>query len=147
FQRYLEPNLNSSLPAHESILREYFRILVKRKWVVLGCVAAVFSIVTIATMRATRIYEASGSIAINKTDAFMFNLKDSANGDMGYSDSTDVDTEVRILRSDLLALQVIKELNLDKRPEFGGKPSAPTQGLGMTSDELQPNSLRTSGLL
>jgi uncharacterized protein involved in exopolysaccharide biosynthesis len=35
----------------------------------------------------------------------------------------DMDTEVAILQSDLLALQVIKTLNLDKMPGFGGRPS------------------------
>ena len=33
----------------------------------------------------------------------------------------DVDTEVRILQSDLLALQVIKQLNLDHHPGLGGR--------------------------
>ena len=37
---------------------------------------------------------------------------------------TDLDTEASILQSDLLALQVIKTLNLDKMPEFGGRPDA-----------------------
>ena len=35
--------------------------------------------------------------------------------------------EVMILQSDLLALQVVKELALDRRPEFGGKtPDLPS---------------------
>jgi uncharacterized protein involved in exopolysaccharide biosynthesis len=34
-----------------------------------------------------------------------------------YYDPTDLDTEVRILRSDFLALQVISQLNLDKLPD------------------------------
>ena len=42
------------------------------------------------------------------------------NGGVDYSDPTDMDTEVTILQSDLLALQVIKALNLDKLPEYGG---------------------------
>jgi len=32
FQRQLGANIYSALPAQESILREYFRILVKRRW-------------------------------------------------------------------------------------------------------------------
>ena len=92
-------------------------------------------------MRATRIYDASGSIAINKTDPMMLNFKDSGNSGMGYADTTDIDTEVRILRSDLLALQVIKALNLDKRQD--SNPG----GLGLTTDTLQANSDATSVLL
>jgi len=93
-------------------------------------------------MRATRIYAASGSIAINKPDSFI-NFKDSGGGEAPYSDATDVDTEVRILRSDLLALQVIKQLNLDRTAE---RPTS-NGTLGLTTDELRPDSTETSDLL
>jgi exopolysaccharide transport family protein len=131
----------------DSVLREYLRVLIKRKWIVLASLAIIFSVVAIATLRATRIYEASGSIAINKQDSTMLNFKDSANGPSDYYDPADLDTEVSILRSDLLALQVIKTLNLDKRPEFGGKGVPAGDSLGLTTDELQPDSQRTTNLL
>ena len=79
----------------------------------------IFGATLIATLRSTPIYDAVGSIAINKPDPMLANLRE-ANGSEDYYDPTDLDTEVRILRSDLLALQVIKQLNLDKLPEFGG---------------------------
>ena len=99
-------------------------------------------------MRSTRIYDAFGSIAINKTDPAILNFKESASGGgADYYDPTDLDTEVRILKSDLLALQVIKQLNLDKQPEFGGTEPAPSDSLGLTTDALQPDSEKTSSLL
>ena len=103
---------------------EYFRVLIKRKWTVIGCLATIFTIVAIASFKMTPIYEAMGRIAINKPDSNLVNFKDSPNGGGDYSDPTDMDTEVTILQSDLLALQVIKALNLDKMPEFGGRASA-----------------------
>src|SRR5215472_15246110 len=60
------------------------------------------------------VYTAVGSIAINKVDPMTFSLKDSAAAEIDYYDPADLDTEVRILKSDLLALQVIRQLNLDK---------------------------------
>jgi exopolysaccharide transport family protein len=147
FQRQLAPHVYSPLPGQESVLREYFRTLVKRRWVIVASVALIFGVVFIATLRATRIYDASGSIAINKPDPMTFNFKDSAGTGMGDYDSSDIETEVRILRSDLLALQVIKQLNLDQRQEFGGGGSQPTSSLGLTTDALQPNSTATSRLL
>ncbi len=131
----------------DSVLREYLRVLIKRKWIVISCLTIIFSLVAIATLRATRIYEASGSIAINKMDPTLLNFKDSSNGAPDYYDPADLDTEVSILRSDLLALQVIKALNLDKRPEFGGKGVPAGDSLGLTTDELQPDSQRTTPLL
>ena len=35
FQRQLGPSIYAHTPAQESMLREYFRVLVKRRWVVL----------------------------------------------------------------------------------------------------------------
>ena len=138
----------SPLPSQESALREYLRVLIKRKWLVFSCLAIIFGVVALATMRSTPIYDAAGSIAINKTDPAILNLKESANGGGAeYYDPTDLDTEVRILKSDLLALQVIKQLNLDKRPEFGGSEEAPSTSLALTTDALQPDSERTTGLL
>ena len=138
--------LNSSL-ARESVLREYFRTLVKRRWVILASAAVILAAVGIASLRMTRIYDAVGRIAINKTDPAWINVKDPSAGAMDYSDPADLDTEVQILQSDLLALQVIQQLGLDKRPEFGGAPNPAANTLASTSDMLQPESARTSELL
>src|SRR4030088_3350155 len=58
-----------------------------------------------------------------------------------------METEVKILQSDLLALQVIKELQLDRRPEFGGAPSNSASSADLAPDLLQADSSRTSSLL
>ncbi len=146
--RQLGPSPYLTLPGQDSALREYLRVLIKRKWLVFSCLAIIFGVVALATMRSTRIYDAYGTIAINKTDPAILNLKDSANGGASeYYDPTDLDTEVRILKSDLLALQVIKQLNLDKQPEFGGTPASPSNSLDLTTDALQPDSEKTTALL
>ena len=146
--RQMGSGMYPSFPSQDSVLREYLRILIKRKWVVLASVAAIFTVIAVATLRSTPIYDASGSIAINKLDPAMMSFKDaSGNGGVDYYDPTDLDTEVRILRSDLLALQVIKQLNLDKRAEFGGNEQPSSSGLRLTTDVLQPDSARISSLL
>ena len=43
-------------------------------------------------------------------------------------------------------MQVIKQLNLDKQPEFGGT-QAPSNSLDLTTDALQPDSEKTTALL
>jgi succinoglycan biosynthesis transport protein ExoP len=146
----LSRNLSALHPVggtQDSILREYLRVLIKRKWVVLLTLALVFGGALIATLRSTPIYDAVGSIAINKTDPVLQNLRDPANSGVDYYDPTDLDTEVRILRSDLLALQVIKQLNLDRMPEYGGKAAASSSSLELTTDGLQPDSARANAML
>ncbi|HJT69884.1 MAG TPA: polysaccharide biosynthesis tyrosine autokinase, partial [Terriglobales bacterium] len=65
---------------------------------------------------------------------------------MDYYDPTDLDTEVRILRSDLLALQVVRQLDLDHLREFGGT-GKPSTSLELTTDALQPDSPRANAVL
>src|SRR5438270_9013363 len=77
----------------------------------------------------------------------MQGLRDATNSGADYYDPTDLDTEVRILRSDLLALQVIKQLNLDQLPEFGGTGVKPSFSLELTTDALQPDSTKANSLL
>jgi uncharacterized protein involved in exopolysaccharide biosynthesis len=71
--------------------------------------------VALASLRQTPIYDAVGRIAVNKADSNLISFKDS-NPDIDYVyEQSDLDTEVRILQSDLMALQVIRQLNLDRR--------------------------------
>src|SRR6266568_2611422 len=139
--------IHPAVAAQDSILRDYLRVLIKRKWVVVGTLALVFGAALIATLRSTPIYDAVGSIAINKTDPMLQNLRDPGNSGADYYDPTDLDTEVRILRSDLLALQVIRQLNLDRLPEFGGRGLASPSSLELTTDALEPDSARANALL
>jgi capsular exopolysaccharide synthesis family protein len=139
--------IHPAMAAQDSVLREYLRVLIKRIWIVGGTLALVFGATVVATLRSTPIYDAVGSIAINKPDPMLQNLRDSSNSGVDYFDPTDLDTEVRILRSDLLALQVIKQLNLDRLPEFGGHGESSPSSLELTTDALEPDSARANALL
>ncbi|MGD0757675.1 MAG: polysaccharide biosynthesis tyrosine autokinase [Candidatus Sulfotelmatobacter sp.] len=142
------PRLYSELPPQDSAIGEYFRVLVKRKWIVVGCLVTIFTVVAIATLRQVPIYEANGSIAVKKPDSSL-NFKDANAISFDYYDPTEMETEVKILQSDLLALQVIKELNLDRQPEFGGKTAASAlpSSLDLAPDPLEADPSRTSSLL
>jgi exopolysaccharide transport family protein len=147
FGRQAAPRVYPELLSQESALGEYFRILVKRKWTVLVCLVSIFSVVAIASFKMTPVFEARGTIAINKADSGLVNFNNSPTFNVDYYDPTEMETEVRILQSDLLALQVIKELALDRRPEFGGKPAPLPSTLDLAPDSLQGDSGRTSSLL
>jgi polysaccharide biosynthesis transport protein len=141
------PRIYPELLSQESALGEYIRVLMKRKWTVLACLLAIFSVVAIASLKMTPIYEASGSIEINKPDSGLVNFSNSPTFNVDYYDPSELETEVMILQSDLLALQVVKELALDRRPEFGGKTTPLSSSLDLAPDPLQADVGRTSGLL
>src|SRR5258706_7153506 len=147
FGKSIGPRVYPELVSQESALGEYVRVLMKRKWTVLACLFTIFSVVAIASLKMTPVYEASGSIAINKPDSGLVNFNNSPTFNVDYFDPTELDTEVKILQSDLLALQVVKELALDRRPEVGGKMPAVPSALDLAPDPLQADTARTSGLL
>ncbi len=144
FLRPVNSALYNVLPSQESTLREYMRVLIKRKWLVIAVVGGIFMVVAVASLRQTPIYEAAGQIVVNKADSNLITFKDSQPV-LDYYDQSDMDTEVRILQSDLMALQVIRQLNLDKRPEFGGHSDQKQPNL--VADPLQTDSNRASALL
>jgi exopolysaccharide transport family protein len=127
------------------MLREYMRVLIKRKYMVIAVVVGIFMAVAVASLRQTPIYEAVGRIAVNKADSNLISFKDSTPDTDYVYEQSDLDTEVRILQSDLLALQVIRKLNLDKRSEFGGHSDQKQASL--VADPLQTDSNRASALL
>jgi exopolysaccharide transport family protein len=145
FLRPIGSALYNVLPAQESTLREYMRVLIKRKWIVISVAAGIFMAVAVASLRQTPVYDAVGRIAVNKADSNLIAFKDSTPDTDYVYEQSDLDTEVRILQSDLMALQVIRQLNLDRRPEFGGHSDQKQANL--VADPLQTDSNRTSALL
>jgi succinoglycan biosynthesis transport protein ExoP len=147
FGKSVSPRVYPELLSQESALGEYVRVLVKRKWTILACLVTIFSLVAIASLKMTPVYEASGSIEIDKPDSGLVNFNNSPTFNVDYYDPTELETEVMIMQSDLLALQVVKELALDRRPEFGGKQPAMSSSLDLAPDPLQADTARTSSLL
>jgi succinoglycan biosynthesis transport protein ExoP len=145
FLRPIHSALYNALPSQESTLREYMRVLIKRKWLVISVIVGIFMSVAIASLREVPIYDAVGRIAVNKADSNLISFKDSTPDTDYVYEQSDLDTEVRILQSDLMALQVIRQLNLDKRPEFGGRSDQKQANL--VADPLQTDSKRASALL
>jgi hypothetical protein len=77
FLRPIGSGLYNVLPAQESTLREYLRVLIKRKWMVTAVVVGIFMVVAIASLRQTPVYEATGQIVVNKADSNAITFKDS----------------------------------------------------------------------
>lgn len=140
------PSLYPDRPSQESAIGESLRILLKRKWIVISCLLTIFSLVAIASLKMTPIYEAGGTIEINKPDASL-NFQNSATFSLDYYDPTELETELKILQSDLLATQVIRELNLDRRPEFAGQAPPAPSSLELAPDPLQTDPSRASAMV
>ncbi len=77
FLRPIGSTLYNVPTSQESTMREYLRVLIKRKWMVIGVVVGIFMAVAVASLRQTPIYEAASQIVINKADSNLITFKDS----------------------------------------------------------------------
>lgn len=106
----------------EMHLLDYFIILRKHQWLILTFLLTVVTVVTIATVKEKPVYQASGSVEIDReaTQSQMQLPNEMSDWDE-YMDTEDyIDTQSKILQSETLALQTIRTLDLGHYPEFGG---------------------------
>ncbi len=109
-----------------SPLLGYWRVLMKRRLVVIVSAISMLVLSLIVTLRMTPLYEATARIAINRegSDVLRLNEGDTSGSGEDWDYTVALETQARILRSDALALQVIRTLHLDQNPDFAGKNEA-----------------------
>jgi len=97
-------------------LRDYWHVLVKRRWTVVSCFAMIFVAVAIFSFTATPIYRATARIVIEKENPNVVSIQE-----VMAVDATSVDyyqTQYKIIESRAVARQVIRRLALADSPEF-----------------------------
>ena len=114
------------LPDKDPSLRDLINIFRRRKMTVYVTVAIVFSMAMLICVVATRKYESSSVVQLQKSSADGLNLDSMISGAAGgASDSLsvniDLQTQAGILQSDTLALKVIKDLQLENTRDFQPK--------------------------
>ena len=95
-------------------LREYWEIILRRRWTVLTCFAIVLVAVMTATFLMTRIYRATLTLQIEQQESKTAVLgAAAAPNEMAFFDSQSFyQTQYELLKSDALAQRVIEQLNL-----------------------------------
>jgi succinoglycan biosynthesis transport protein ExoP len=126
--RATQPELSVGLPATErriiaqqqlSIV-DVWRTLTKRKVPILGFAALVVGLVAAYTFLKTPLYEGTARLQIDPSRSSSLGLDETEKPAPSDVDSR-VKTEVAIIQSDTVAMQVIKSLQLYSRPQFAGK--------------------------
>ncbi len=121
YSQLLPPNGHFGSGLQEPLLRTYWRVLLKRRWTVITTLVVVVALALLISLRMTPLYEASGRIVIYREASDVLGFKDlgaSSTEDWDYNVA--LDTQVRVLRSETLAAQVIQKLELDRNPVFAG---------------------------
>ena len=97
-------------------LRNYWRILHKRRWTVLPIFFAIFTIILIGTLKQTPIYRAHALLEIQKENPNIPSVHELF--ELERVSDTYLETQYRILASSTLARRVIEELSLKQLEEF-----------------------------
>ena len=102
-------------------LKDYFFVILKRKWLILSLVLVVTSLVAIQSFRAPAIYQGETTIRIEQrqpnvlqTDKVVIN---------GQPDPNFWGTQLKLLQNPTLARQVVLNLDLPHNPAFFGNQS------------------------
>ena len=99
-------------------IRDYFFVVMKRKWLILSLVLVITSLVTIQSFRASSIYEGKTTIRIeHKAVSVLQTEKVVINAP---SDPSFWGTQLKLLENPALARQVVLTLDLQNNPAFFG---------------------------
>jgi succinoglycan biosynthesis transport protein ExoP len=100
-------------------LRHIFR---RRRRVLIGSIAVCFTLAVLVCIFATRRYQATGQIQVQKDSSDALGLDNMMGEAEGASDALDanitLETQADLLQSDTLALKVIEALDLEHSPDF-----------------------------
>lgn len=108
------------LSPREPHLYDYLLVLRKHQWLILSFMLSVVTIVSIATFRMQPVYVATARIEIDKENANILPFQGGDSYDYMMDSDNYIETQAKILTSETLALQTIRNNGLTLRPEFAG---------------------------
>jgi succinoglycan biosynthesis transport protein ExoP len=138
--------LKSYAREREVSVRDLWSILVRRRAIVLGTLAVFASAAVVYCVLSPRLYKATGEVQVQKEAADALGLENMTGSADGEGDALDANitlqTQAQVLQSDSLALQVIKDLNLEQNQDFRPKfnPIGWAFGLVSSPGVADPNS-------
>jgi succinoglycan biosynthesis transport protein ExoP len=128
------------LSPREPHLYDYLLILRKHQWLILSFMLAVVTIVTIATFRMQPVFIATARVEIDHENANILPFQGADPYDYMMDTENYIETQTKILTSETLALQTIRNSGLASRPEFSspGGPSEAVASGSLANQKLPP---------
>jgi capsular exopolysaccharide synthesis family protein len=120
-----EPQAVPAAGGDEIDLRAYWRIVVRRRWVIAAVFAAAVVLTLLFTLRATKIYAASVSIIIDASAPRVLDkeqvqdvVETGATGPLAAREY--LATQLKVIQSRAVAQRVVEKFQLDRDPRFFG---------------------------
>jgi len=108
------------LSPREPHLYDYLLILRKHQWLILSFMLSVVTIVSIATFRMQPVYFATARIEIDKENENILPFQGGDSYDYMMDSENYIETQAKILTSETLALQTIRNNGLALHPDLAG---------------------------
>jgi len=123
---------------------QLWRVLQKRRWLVLGSLAVVVLLVSAVSLVLPKRYDASSQLLLDLEGSEDLGL-DQVVMPIGIDLDTKLQTQIRIVQSDTIAISVIKQLGLQNKAAFVGK-QAMLSSRDFDSLDLETRAALTNGL-
>ena len=119
-------------------------MLRKRKWIVIATLLVIVAATALDSFRTTPIYEAAGRVLIGRETPLVVNKNQPEFGDDFDDYIVTLETQIRILQSDAIAQQVIRDQHLDRAASLAAQPSTAGQ---LPSAVIETDPVRQAQLL
>jgi len=101
-------------------LKEYLFVILKRKWLIMSLVLIITSLATVQVYREPSIYQGATTIKIEQKARSILQSGNGGGLVIGQSDPNFWGTQLRLLKNETLARQVVLKLDLQHNPAFFG---------------------------
>jgi len=127
------------LSPREPHLYDYLLILRKHQWLILSFLLTVVTIVSIATFRMRPVYIATARIEIDRENSNILPFQGSDSYDYMLDLENYIETQSKILTSETLALQTIRNSGLASNPDFASD-NGPSEAIatGSLANQKRP---------
>src|ERR1700734_1773460 len=106
------------LAPREPHLWDYLLILRKHQWLILSFMLSVVTIVAIATFRMQPVYVATARVEINRENSNILPFQGLDSYDLAIDTDNYIETQAKILTSETLALETIRNSGLSALPQY-----------------------------
>src|SRR6202162_4517073 len=130
------------LSPREPHLYDYLLILRKQQWLILSFMLSVVTIVAIATFRMQPVYVATARIEIDRENSNILPFQGVDAYDLMIETDTYIETQSKILTSETLALETIRNTGLSALPQYSS-PNGPSEAVatGSLANQKRPPEL------
>jgi len=109
------------IKSKEIDLRKYLRVLLKRKWIIITVFTVIVLALAVNATTTTPLYRGTARIVVEKKNPNLVSVQEVMSLDARGSDY--LKTQLMVIKSRIVAAEVIRRMDLENNPDFSPKPN------------------------